>query len=42
MQHTQQLTDNKKNTTIRLGHTKTRRTQNSVCLVELRTLYSNL
>ena len=30
-----------KSTIIRLEHTKTRRIQNSVCLMELRILYSN-
>ena len=31
-----------KSTIVRLEHTKTRRIQNSVCLMELRMLYNNL
>ena len=40
--NTHQMTNNKKSTIIRLEHTKTGSTQNGVCLVELRILYSNL
>ena len=35
------MTNNKKSTIIRQEHTKTGSTQNGVCLVELRILYSN-
>ena len=40
--HTQQLTNDKKSTIIKLEHTKTRSIQNGVSLMELRILYSNL